>query len=520
MFTFYWLYQKGDDWLAVFKTDDHFQKATDRESLVLALSSVKFLVSYGNYRNSDKFLAKILSAGKSNFLQEYLSLDLSQEAKNRTIEELGFYLRMNMKASSPEEFCRKRIAVLEKVFQEREEYFETKFEIVEEFKLPSRSVTKTRAGLAAEILQAKKRPKRPDILLFDYDSRLFLKELPQRLLDFYNGIKQKYMDTWRESLVQEKFKMTYLGLTHTFGVGGVHAAIDRYKGEGSFLLIDLNQFFPTVIRNNKFLSRAVQKPEAFEYLYQKKVSTGKKNYKVLINAVNGAMKNQYSDLFDPRMFYSVTINGQLMITHLLLVLKGCIEKLIQTNTDGILIKINPEVEPLIVDLLDMWCNHFEMSASITPIKRVWQRDVNNYIFQKEDGSYIRKGVYASPTYETNNLPIVTEGAFEVLTKEVKPQTVVVNRFKQGKIEDFYYVGKIQGDFERIEHKRFGRFEQLNNTVCGIATKNPQMGGVFQVKGDLHSKLPGSPNHFLPINQATMNAIDTSWYVEQIEKNIF
>lgn len=520
MFTFYWLYQKGDDWLAVFKTGDRYQKATDRESLVKVLSSVGFLVSYGNYRDFDRFLAKVLSNGKSNFLQEHLSLDLSQEAKNRTIEELGFYLRIDMKASSPEGFCQRRIAILEKVFQEREEYFETKFEIVEEFKLPSRSVTKTRAGLAAEILQAKKLPKRPDLLLYEYDKRIPLAEIPPRLLSFYDSLKKKYMNTLEEKLAYEKFKMTYLGLTHTFGVGGVHAAIDRYKGEGCYLLIDLNQFFPAVIRNNNFLSRAVHNPDAFEYLYQKKVSTGKSNYKVLINAVNGAMKNPYSDLYDPRMFYSVTVNGQLLITHLLLVLKGGIEELIQTNTDGVLIRIEPAMEPFIEDLVRRWCEHFEMTASITKIKKVWQRDVNNYVFQKEDGSFIRKGVYASPTFESNNLPLISEGAFEVLTTGIKPQKAVIDRFKAGRLEEFFYVGKVQGDFERIDHQRNNRFYQMNNTVCGIATKNPQMGSVYQVKGDLHSKLPGSPTHFLPMNQATIQAIDTSWYVNQIEKNIF
>jgi len=108
MFTFYWLYQNKNDWLAVFKTDNMYTIANDRESLTQALSSVTYLVSYGNHRGTDKFLAKILTDGKSSFLQKQLCIDLSQEARNCTIEEIAFNLRMDISAQTLEEFCKKR----------------------------------------------------------------------------------------------------------------------------------------------------------------------------------------------------------------------------------------------------------------------------------------------------------------------------------------------------------------------------------------------------------------------------
>ena len=57
-------------------------------------------------------------------------------------------------------------------------------------------------------------------------------------------------------------------------------------------------------------------------------------------------------------------------------------------------------------------------------------------------------------------------------------------------------------------------------MCGIATTNKKCGGVFQVKKDLHSKLPGSPDKFLSSSMATKKDIDVQWYINQIEKNIF
>lgn len=520
MFTFYWLYQHSDTWLAVFKTDDSYVVANDRESLETALSKVRYLVSYGNYKENDRFLAKILTNGKSSYLQEYLSIDLSQEARSCTIEEIGFNLRMPIKAKTAEDFCKQRIAICEKIFDEREEYLETKFEIVKEFKLPPRSVTKTRANLAAEILQAKKMPQRADVLLFNLDQYVPKSELPERLLTFYQSIRKGYQDTLEEKLKLKKFKMTLAGLTHTFGFGGLHAAKEKYKGGGTFLLIDVKQFFPSIIRNNHFLSVGIKNPKAFESLYQKKVETEKLTYKTLINAINGSMNNPYSAMYDPRKFFSVTVSGQLIITHLILALESFYEELIQTNTDGILIRINPILEPLIRELLDLWCRQLHLTVSITKIKRVYQKDVNNYYLFKDDGSTIAKGIFGEATYESNNVPVIRNGVYEAVVNCVKPQDYVVKTFKRGKLEDFFYIGKVQGNFTGMEQQLVTGYKKMNLTVCGIATTNKQFGSVFQVKNDLHSKLPGSPPQFLSYEQASKKEIDTKWYIDQIEKNSF
>ncbi|HCB27287.1 hypothetical protein [Enterococcus durans] len=520
MFTFYWLFQKNDSWLAIFKTDDKITTATDKESLEQALSSVHYLVSYGNYQTSDKFLAKILSDEKSSFLQKYLSIDLSQEARNCTIEEIGFNLRMKIKAKTPEEFCLQRIAICEAIFSEREEYLETKFEIVKEFQLKPRSIMKTRANLAAEILQAKKMPKRPNILLFEFDQYVPFNELPERLVHFYQSIKDRYKNTLEEKLKQEKFKMTLANLTHTFGVGGVHAAKEKYRGEGSFLLIDVNQFFPSIIQNNKLLSVGIKRPEIFDELYKKKVQTGKLAYKILINAINGSMNNPYSALYDPQKFYSVTVNGQLIITHLVLVLESFFEELIQTNTDGILIRINPVMENTIRDLLELWCRQLHLQVSITKLTNVWQKDVNNYVLQKEDGQLVRKGIFAKATYLSNSTPVIYNGIFEAVVNGIKPQNFIIDQYKKESLEEFCFIGKLQGDFTGIEQQTINGYVKLNKTICGIATNNKRYGAVFQVRNDLHSRLPNSPSSFLTYEKATKKDIDTKWYIEQIEKNCF
>ncbi|ALS03082.1 hypothetical protein ATZ33_17370 [Enterococcus silesiacus] len=520
MFTFYWLFKKENSFTAVLKNDKETQIITDKESLKKALDTVGFLVSFGNYSTMDKEIALLLSNGKSKYLQKNISIDLSQELGNKTIEEIGFRLGHNMKAKTAAEFCEKRIEICEYVFSKREEYLESKFQIVKEFGLNPRFVMKTRASLAAEILNAKKQPKAPNILIYEYDKRIQLNELPEKLLTFYNRIKKKYIIDKDEKIKFEKIKMSLAGLTHTFGFGGVHAAKEKYKGSGLYLLIDVRQFFPSLILNNQLFSTAVKDKSVFKKLYDKKVETGQETYKVLIAAINGAMNNPYSNLYDPQKFYSVTVNGQLIITHLIIILENFIEELIQTNTDGIVVKINPIFETIINDLLERWSAHYELDLKVTKIKNIWQRDVNNYIFETTSGEFVKKGIYSDLNYLTSAIPVITEALIAYSLHGIKPQNYLIDAFKNEPIEKFYYIGKIARGYEAIEQQRGLTYKKMNNTVCGIATSNKKFGGIYQTKNDLHSKLPGSPVHFLSYDHATKQDIDMSWYVEEVEKYIY
>lgn len=520
MFTFYWLIQNESSFTAVLKTENEVQVITDRESLKKALDNVGYLVSFGNYSSMDKKLALLISNDKSKYLQKNISLDLSQELGNKTIEEIGFRMGHDLKAKTAEDFCRKRIEICEYIFSKREEYLESKFQIVKEFELDPRFVMKTRAGIAAEVLKAKKQPKAPNVLMYAYDKRVYLNELPEKLVDFYNNIKKQYIIDKDEKIKSEKIKMTLCGLTHTFGFGGVHAAKEKYKGSGIYLLIDVRQFFPSLILNNNFLSHAVKEKQLYKKLYDKKVDTGQETYKVLIAAVNGAMNNSYSNLYDPQKFYAVTVNGQLIITHLIMILENFIEELIQTNTDGILVKINPVFESIINDLLERWSSHYELDLKVTKIKNVWQRDVNNYIFEKTSGEFIKKGIYSDVDYLSSAIPVIPAALNAYMLKGIKPQKFLVDVFKNEPIEQFYYIGKIARGYDAIEQQVGRSYKKLNNTVCGIATSNKKLGGIYQTKNDLHSKLPGSPIHFFTYDRATKKDIDMSWYVEEVEKFIF
>ena len=135
MFTFYWFFKRNEQFMFVFKTGDKIEKATDKEGLLKALKSVGILISFDNYSNFDKELALILSDGKNKYLKKYLSIDLAQEIRKASIEEIGYNTKLLKASENVFDLCMNRIEICEHIFKERETYFETKFDIVSEFKL-------------------------------------------------------------------------------------------------------------------------------------------------------------------------------------------------------------------------------------------------------------------------------------------------------------------------------------------------------------------------------------------------
>ena len=47
---------------------------------------------------------------------------------------------------------------------------------------------------------------------------------------------------------------------------------------------------------------------------------------------------------------------------------------------GILIKINPIMEAIIRELLDLWCQQLHLTVSVHSFHKVFQKDVNNYVY--------------------------------------------------------------------------------------------------------------------------------------------
>lgn len=159
-------------------------------------------------------------------------------------------------------YCENDVCATAKIFEQREQYFMTKFEIVEAYRLHPTDVKETMAKLASKVLKARKMEHTRDRLKLVYDKRIPISELPKSVVDFYNIIVASYLEGGIViDLEKRKFEYKIAGLTHTYGFGVLHAARENYVGEEKFLHIDGRSFFPTIKLNNNFISRAATMPE-------------------------------------------------------------------------------------------------------------------------------------------------------------------------------------------------------------------------------------------------------------------
>lgn len=226
-------------------------------------------------------------------------------------------------------------------------------------------------------------------------------------------------DTENETPRAVKTKGVFKGLhadvgnvTFYFGTGGIHASISpqRIFSDDQYLIqdIDVKGFYPNAAIVNKlapehlgdaFRREYARLPEERDVWIKKK---GKKcveanTMKLAGNGVYGQSNNAFSIFYDPQYTMSVTINCQLLLCMLaewLLAIPTL--QIIQANTDGITYRIHRNYEPQAICVRDRWQKYTCLVLEDVQYKRMWIRDVNNYVAEDMKGNLKLKGAYWTP----------------------------------------------------------------------------------------------------------------------------
>ena len=145
----------------------------------------------------------------------------------------------------------------------------------------------------------------------------------------------------------EKFlEIEIAGVPHTFAWGGLHGAIKKYNSSGYFVIADVGSYYPSLMIAYEYISRSVQNPKLYEEIYHTRLKYKAQKdprqapYKIVLNSTYGAMKDKFNALYDPLMANNVCVSGQILLLDLLERFEENNIKIIQTNTDGVLVKLN------------------------------------------------------------------------------------------------------------------------------------------------------------------------------------
>lgn len=186
------------------------------------------------------------------------------------------------------------------------------------------------------------------------------------------------------------------GVVHNISLGGLHSINDSeiiIPNEDELLLdYDVNSYYPSCLIANKLYPNhlGIEFVPIYKGIWdiRMKAKDDKDlfladSFKYAINGLSGNLQSQYSWTYDPELVVKLRINCQLMILMLIEKFDLLGAKIVQSNTDGILIKIKKSLLPEIEKAKDEWCKLTKLSMSKEEFERFYQYDVNNYIGVKK-----------------------------------------------------------------------------------------------------------------------------------------
>lgn len=374
---------------------------------------------------------------------------------------------------------------------------------------------RTKAQLSAIILQATRR---------SYDDEFDI-DFPDTLkLNKYTAVLDWYKDpsnrTYYKGDKKNQLDIMVAGVPHVFGWGGLHGAREKYQGEGYYLNMDAASLYPSLMIRYNLHSRSMRRPQIFQEIYEQRLAyKAEKNplqkpLKLVLNSTYGVMKDPGNDLFDPLQANRVCVYGQLLLLDLIERLEAHSE-IIQSNTDGILIKMNRYED---YDLIDDICYEWESRTGLTlefdEYRRVYQKDVNNYIIVDASGKYKSKGAYVKQLNPLDNdLPILNRALVDYMVKGVPVEQTIL---AADRLIDFQLVTKISGKFSHIQH---GLKVLKEKTIRVFASKNAADPGVvkWSVRTNKPVKISNSPLHCFIHNDDVNDLpvpekLDRTWYI--------
>ena len=569
------------DWLVVILTTQNEEIIihNDAELLKKTMNNINCLIGFNNHNYDDLILAGIISKNMSpnevyklsqkiingentsfykKIANQLPTYDTKQELPpGVSLKEIESNMGMNI-IETPISFdldrsltdtelmevikyCRHDVETTKKVFKYRKDYFESKIDICKEFNLSKLDSKKTRANLAAKVLQCNK-SKLPtqarlnkDRMLFTITDKLRKDNIPQPILDFYDDIQKRFLagEDFKE-LEKESLVFNLCGVDHTYAFGGLHAARPNLFYEGNMLMVDVGSYYPSMIINFNFMSRASEHPELYKNLYDTRMEYKKKKdnkQQIYKNSTFGALKSEFNDLYDPVMSNNICINGQLLLTDLIVSLKDY-SKIIQSNTDGILLAYDDNDLPKIIELCKEWENNYGLNLDYDYAVKIAQRDVNNYILKvkTKDGYKLKgKGLFANHnggSFDKNNLTIIDMALKAYYMDDIPVDRFILSLIKENNLMPFQQVAKMGGTFHHVETVINGEAIELQKVNRIFATWKKEYGSIYKVKikdeVETRSKIPNSADRVYIHNEEKLekSILDLDYYRKLVEKNKF
>ena len=251
--------------------------------------------------------------------------------------------------------------------------------------------------------------------------------------------------------------------------------------------------------------------------------------KLVVNTTYGASLNKYNDLCDPLMGRSVCITGQLFLLELAQHLYKDVSdlRIVQLNTDGIMIEFDDSQYGQVQEILDEWQTRTEFCLEEDKISMLVQKDVNGYIEVQPSGKFKCKGGYlvrgispAGAFNVNNNATIVAKALVEYFVNGTPPEDTIT---ACDDIFKFQIIAKAGAKYREAYHLVDGEKVPVQKVNRIYATKDTRYGKLFKVKAenDSEAKIEMLPEHCIidNDNHLSITDVDKQFYIDMAKKRI-
>lgn len=384
------------------------------------------------------------------------SLKQLEGFQGHNIHESGVDFRIDRPLTPVEiaetfDYCENDVEECINVWLENKSDFYAQLGLVQMFDLPLAAMSKTKAQISAEILECEKT---------DFNDEWDLRILECLRLNKYTDVKAWFLNSENHNY-QNSLTYDVCGVAHQFGWGGIHGAKDKYhyKCENGHLIlhVDVASYYPSLMIFQNLLTRASKRPERFKEIYDLRLKLkreGKKKeqapLKIVLNGTFGICKDRNNKAYDPRQANNICVNGQLLLLDLLEKLERVPSfELIQSNTDGLIIKIHRDHFDAVDDICYEWESRTKMQLEFDYIKEIYQKDVNNYVFVQFDGKVERKGAYVKELSPIDyDLPILNTALVNYMLHGTPPEKTINDC---DSLIEFQKICKLTKNYECVTH---------------------------------------------------------------------
>lgn len=307
-------------------------------------------------------------------------------------------------------------------------YIDTKINLCQSFGLQTRiGYVNTNANLCGHVLEAERvhgtTIKDPTITIRE----------PKLKAYFEKWVPKEILTHLLTSQEARRFKI-YDNLVDT-GDGGLHSKYEvptkgaalyvESNDEWTMFNVDASSCYMSVMLYCDAMSRAVRNPQRAKEIYLRRIKLKQtpksqwtqddKNFvaaaKLVLNTTYGAMGNKWLTLYDDYMRSKVCRVGQLILIALGNRLYTSIPglKIIQNNTDGILVYARRSDKELIESLVNEFSAISNFIFEVEEDEKLWQLNVNNYIAVHDitkpiEGDNLKNkgGTFVTTIYEPTN----------------------------------------------------------------------------------------------------------------------